>query len=260
MLPSNFYNQQQFLKLQKDIDKLYRQAGRIKHQFSQMIEYDRFMSSSEKETTYPIPIGKHSLPPLPYDYHALEPYIDEKTLRLHHEKHHQSYVDGLNKAEIELERARKYNDYSYIKHWERELAFNGAGHFLHTIYWYNMKPKGGGLPTGPIAQGIKESFGSFEAFKKQFSKAAEKVEGSGWAALVWSPRSHRLEILQFEKHQNLSQQDMIPLLVLDVWEHAYYLQYQNNRRKYIDAWWNLVNWDNVNQRYRQARKVKWKPF
>lgn len=207
-----------------------------------------------------VPIGKHQLPPLPYDYGALEPYIDEETMKLHHNKHHQSYVDGLNKAELELQKARENNDFQLVQHWERQLAFNGAGHFLHTIFWNNMKPMGGGKASGPIAKAIDQSFGSFDQFKKQFSAAAEKVEGGGWAALVWSPRSHRLEILQFEKHQNLSQQDIIPLLVLDVWEHAYYLKYKNERRKYIDAWWNVVNWDDVNKRYLKARKLKWQPY
>jgi len=215
--------------------------------------------SSEDKAAY-VPIGQHTLPPLPYDYDALEPYIDQETMRLHHDKHHQSYVDGLNKAENMLEKARRENNFDLIQHWERQLAFHGAGHYLHTIFWNNMSPKGGGKASEPLASAINKSFGNFEAFKKQFSAAAEKVEGSGWAALVWSPRSHRLEILQFEKHQNLSQQDIIPLLVLDVWEHAYYLKYKNNRQKYIDAWWNIVHWEDVKQRYLKARKLKWKPF
>ncbi len=208
----------------------------------------------------PVPIGKHKLPPLPYPYQALEPYIDEETMRIHHDKHHKSYVDGLNKAEMELQRARNKNSFELIKYWERELSFNGAGHYLHTIFWNVMGPNGGGTPPNPLAEEINLSFGSFEKFKRQFSKAAEKVEGSGWAALVWVPRSHRLEILQFEKHQNLSQQDMIPLLVLDVWEHAYYLKYQNKRKDYIDAWWNVVNWDYVVQRFQQAQKLQWPPY
>lgn len=207
-----------------------------------------------------VPIGKHTLPPLPYAYNALEPYIDRKIMKLHHDKHHKSYVEGLNKAEIELQKARETNDFDLIKHWERELAFNGAGHYLHTLFWNVMKPKGGGEPEGSIAKAIDQAFGSFDKFKKQFSKAAEKVEGNGWAALVWSPRSHRLEILQFENHQNLSQQDIIPLLVLDVWEHAYYLQYYNERKAYIDAWWNTVNWDYVNKRFEEAKKIKWRPY
>lgn len=207
-----------------------------------------------------VPIGQHRLPPLPYAYDALEPYISEKIMKLHHLKHHQSYVDGLNKAEIEMAKARKTGDYSLIKHWEREAAFHGAGHYLHTIFWSIMSPNGGGKPKGPLKAMIEKSFGSFDMMKKHFSEAAKAVEGGGWAILVWSPRSHRLEILQAEKHQNLSQWDVIPLLVLDVWEHAYYLQYENDRGKYIENWWKIVNWREVERRFHEAQKVKWQPF
>lgn len=208
----------------------------------------------------PVPIGGHKLPPLPYPYNALEPYIDEKTMRIHHTKHHQSYVNDLNKAEVMLAKERKSGNFDLVKHWERELAFNGAGHYLHTVFWNNMSPKGGGKPRGPIAAEIDRVFGGFEPFKKHFSAAAEKVEGGGWALLVWSPRSHRVEILQAEKHQNLSQWDVIPLLVLDVWEHSYYLKHQSERAKYIADWWHVVNWENVNERYEKASKLKWMPF
>ncbi|KZS46926.1 superoxide dismutase [Paenibacillus glucanolyticus] len=207
-----------------------------------------------------VPIGGHRLPPLPYAYDALEPYIDEKTMRIHHDIHHQSYVDGLNKAEKKLEEARKSGDFELVKHWERELAFNGAGHYLHTIFWNIMNPRGGGEPGGELAQQIKNYFGSFDRFKKQFTEAADKVEGGGWAILVWSPRSHRLEILQAEKHQNLSQWDVVPLLTLDVWEHAYYLKHQNKRKDYINDWWKVVYWPEVADRFKHASKLKWKPF
>jgi Fe-Mn family superoxide dismutase len=207
-----------------------------------------------------VPIGGHTLPPLPYDAAALEPHIDEQTMRIHHDRHHQSYVDGLNKAEMMMQRARQTNDYELIKHWEREAAFNGAGHYLHTIFWNVMSPRGGGEAAGPIARQIERDFGSFRQFKEHFSQAAEKVEGGGWAILVWSPRSQRLEILQAEKHQNLSQWDVIPLLVLDVWEHAYYLKYRNNRKAYIQAWWNVVNWEHVNERFASASRLQWTPY
>lgn len=207
-----------------------------------------------------VPVGGHTLPPLPYAYNALEPYIDEKTMIIHHDKHHQSYVDGLNKAENKLAEARKNNDYDLVKHWERELAFNGAGHYLHTIFWNVMSPQGGGRPSGALLDAIQQSFGSYEAFKAQFTEAANKVEGGGWAVLVWSPRSRRLEILTAEKHQNLSQWDIVPLLVLDVWEHAYYLKHQNNRADYIQDWWKVVNWPYVAERYDAARKLVWQPF
>ncbi|MCM3713690.1 superoxide dismutase [Alkalihalobacillus oceani] len=208
----------------------------------------------------PVPIGGHTLPPLPYAYNALEPYIAEEIMRLHHDKHHQSYVDGLNKAEREMQKARRRNDYELIKHWEREAAFHGAGHYLHTIFWEIMSPNGGGEPGGELAAQIRHDFGSFRKMKEHFSAAANEVEGGGWAFLVWSPRAQRLEILQAEKHQNLSQQDMIPLLVLDVWEHAYYLQYKNERQPYIENWWNVVNWPAVEARYRKAQELRWEPF
>ncbi|WP_454192582.1 superoxide dismutase [Paenibacillus sp. Marseille-Q7038] len=208
----------------------------------------------------PVPIGGHKLPPLPYAYNALEPFIDEKTMRIHHDKHHKTYVDDLNKAEKKLQEARKDGDFELVKHWERELAFNGAGHYLHTIFWNIMNPKGGGKPTGSLGEQIRKDFGSYEAFKKHFTEAANKVEGGGWAVLVWSPRSHRLEILQAEKHQNLSQYDIVPLLPLDVWEHAYYLKHQNERKKYIADWWNVVYWPEVSERFMEARKLRWTPY
>ncbi|MFC5470790.1 Fe-Mn family superoxide dismutase [Cohnella suwonensis] len=208
----------------------------------------------------PVPIGGHTLPPLPYSYKALEPYIDEKTMRIHHDKHHQSYVDGLNKAEKKLEEARRSGDFDLVKHWERELAFNGAGHYLHTLFWDIMSPRGGGKPKGELLAEIERSFGSYDAFKKQFTEAANKVEGGGWAILVWSPRSHRLEILTAEKHQNLSQWDVVPLLPLDVWEHAYYLKHQNDRAAYVKDWWNVVYWPYVEERYAKAKTLRWVPY
>jgi superoxide dismutase, Fe-Mn family len=207
-----------------------------------------------------VPIGEHRLPSLPYAYNALEPVISERIMKLHHDKHHKSYVNGLNKAEKKLKEARDSNDYSLIKHWEKELSFHGSGHYLHTIFWYIMSPTGGGKPKGKLLKAIERDFGSFEAFKKQFTEAAKNVEGVGWALLVWSARSHRLEILQAEKHQNLTQWDTIPLLVLDVWEHAYYLQYENDRAKYVNEWWKIVNWDYVETRFDDAKQVKWKAY
>lgn len=207
-----------------------------------------------------VPAGGHKLPPLPYAYNALEPYISEEIMKLHHDKHHQSYVDGLNKAEINLKKAREKNDFSLIKHWSRELAFHGSGHYLHTIFWKNMIPKGGGSPQGLLKREIENYFGSFEKFKKQFSEAAKQVEGVGWALLVWSPRARHLEILQSERHMLLTQWDTIPLLVLDVWEHAYYLQYKNNRADYVDNWWKLVNWNDVEMRFDKAAEIKWPAF
>jgi superoxide dismutase, Fe-Mn family len=200
-----------------------------------------------------IPIGQHQLPPLPYPYNALEPVISQTTLRLHHDRHHKAYVDGLNTAEVGLERARRNNEFTFIKYWENELAFNGSGHILHSIYWTIMAPAGTGGKPGPNTMSqINQYFGSFNAFTEQFKSAAEKVEASGWGILTWQPTWRRLEVLMSEKHQNLTQWSGIPILVCDTWEHAYYLDYQNNRRKYIDAWWNIVNWREVERRLLMA--------
>jgi superoxide dismutase, Fe-Mn family len=211
----------------------------------------------EKKT---VPPGGHTLPDLPYAYNALEPFISEEIMRLHHDKHHRSYVEGLNKAELNLKKARDNNDFSLIKHWSRELAFHGSGHYLHTIFWKNMIPRGGGSPQGLLKREIENYFGSFDKFKKQFTEAAKQVEGVGWAILVWSPRARHLEILQSERHMLLTQWDTIPLLVLDVWEHAYYLQYKNKRAEYVDNWWNLVNWNDVEMRFDKASEIKWPAF
>jgi Fe-Mn family superoxide dismutase len=171
-------------------------------------------------------------------------------MRLHHDKHHLAYVNGLNNALEKLEAARASGDLALVKHWSREAAFHGSGHFLHSIFWPNMAASGsgGGEPTGALADQISRDFGSFAAFKAHFSAAANQVEGSGWALLVWEPLAGQLEVLQSEKHQNLTQWGVRPLLVLDVWEHAYYLKYQNNRGAYVEAWWNVVNWADVAQR------------
>jgi superoxide dismutase, Fe-Mn family len=231
--------------LQETVDKLYRTADEL---------------TDVRQQVQRVPIGGHKLPPLPYAYDALEPYISQEIMKLHHTKHHQSYVDGLNKAEKMMQKARETNDYSLLKHWEREAAFHGSGHYLHTIFWNNMTPNGGGKPSGELLQQINRDFGSFEQFKKHFTEAADKAEGVGWALLVWSPRSRRLEILQTEKHQLMTQWDTIPLFVLDVWEHAYYLQYKNDRAAYINNWWNIVNWRYVEQRFKEASKLRWQPY
>jgi len=211
-----------------------------------------------KEPT--VSAGKHQLPRLGYAYDALEPYISKEIMELHHQKHHQSYVDGLNKAEEKLKTARKDKNFSLIKHWSRELAFHGSGHYLHTIFWNNMSSKGGGEPKGALMEEIKNYFGSFAAFKQHFTEAAKAVEGVGWALLVWSPRARHLEVLQSERHMLLTQWDTIPLLVLDVWEHAYYLQYKNNRGEYVENWWNIVNWKDVENRFLKASELKWRPY
>ncbi len=193
--------------------------------------------------------GKHRLPPLPYPYDALEPIISADTLRFHHDHHHKAYVDGLNRAETALADARCNRDLAYVKYWTNELAFNGSGHILHSIYWTIMAPEDcGGEPGPDIAKKICKHFGSLGAFCNQFVAATVKVEGSGWGILAWNPAWGRLEILTAEKHQNLTQWGSIPILVLDVWEHAYYLDYQYDREKYVRQWLKLINWSEVENR------------
>lgn len=198
----------------------------------------------------PIPIGGHTLPPLPYATSALEPIIGAETLEIHHGKHHRKYVDDLNAAELGLLEARKAGNFSAIGDWERRLAFNGSGHILHSLYWSNMTaPGSGGSPGTYTAAHLSWSFGGLEAFMAQFTAAASTAEGSGWAILGYNTAFRRLEVLQCEKHQNLTQWGIIPLLVCDVWEHAYYLDYRNSRTDYIGRWWSLVNWPDVENRF-----------
>jgi Fe-Mn family superoxide dismutase len=192
---------------------------------------------------------RYILPDLPYPYDALEPHMDEETVRIHHDMHHNGYVNGLNKALEKLEEAREKQDFDLIKHWERELAFNGAGHMLHTLYWESMSPDGGGQPRGKLAAQIERDFGGLESFVKEFSAAAAAVEGSGWALLVYSREDQNLIILTVEKHQNQMLPGTVPILALDVWEHAYYLKYKNKRADFIKNWWNLVNWRGVEYRF-----------
>lgn len=204
-----------------------------------------------------VPPGQHRLLPLPYAYNALEPVISSRTLQFHHDRHHKSYVEGLNKAELKLVEARQTGDFSLVKHWERELAFHGSGHLLHSIFWTVMAPPGmGGQPATQTLEKINSYFGSLRAFQEQFSAAAIDVEASGWAVLVWQPAWGHLEILTAEKHQDLTQWGGIPILVLDVWEHAYYLDYQNRRGDYVHSWWKLVNWHEVEQRLLLAMRAQ----
>ena len=202
---------------------------------------------------------EYKLPPLPYAADALEPHIDAQTMTLHHGKHHASYVKGLNDAITKLEAARQGGATSAgleaIRDLTDSLAFNGSGHVLHCVFWENMKKGGGGEPKGAIAKQIAGDFGSFANFQAHFATASKKVQGSGWGILAWEPLSRRLIVLGAEKHQNLTMFGCIPLLVLDVWEHAYYLKYQNNRGGYVDAFGNVVNWENVDSRLSMATKL-----
>jgi Fe-Mn family superoxide dismutase len=197
----------------------------------------------------------HELPPLPYGYDALEPYYDEQTLRLHHDIHHAGYVKGLNAAEEKLASLLKAGDYAAIKPVAKELAFHGSGHILHSLFWSNMKPKGGGEPTGDLLQAINEAFGDFAAFKAMFLALTNAVEGSGWGILAYRKADDALVALQAEKHENLTQWGVQPILALDVWEHAYYLKYQNKRPEWTKAFMdNLVNWEAVAKHFAEAKK------
>jgi len=199
------------------------------------------------------PAGKHKLPPLPYPYDALEPIISHDTLKYHHDYHHKSYVNGLNKAELSLVEARRQNDLTFIKYWENELAFNGSGHILHSIYWTVMAPVGFQSEPGRCTmKEINKYFGDFDAFIDQFVTAATKVEAAGWGILVWNPAWNHLEILTAEKHQNLTQWGAIPIMVIDVWEHAYYLDYQYERERYVKEWLTVINWFEVEKRLNLA--------
>lgn len=194
-------------------------------------------------------IKSFTLPKLPYDYKALAPYISEQQLTLHHDKHHQAYVNGANAAFEKLDKARSENADLDNKALLKELSFNVGGHLLHTAFWENMAPagKGGGKPGGAVADMIDMGFGSFERFKKEFTSAATSTEGSGWAALAVHPCIGRPLIMQIEKHNVNVYPTFNILMVLDVWEHAYYLDYKNDRAKFVEAFWNLVNWDKVNK-------------
>ena len=196
---------------------------------------------------------KYTLPDLPYDYSALEPHIDAQTMEIHHSKHHQTYVDKANAALEQLEKARANDDASLVAHWTREHAFNLGGHLNHSIFWRNMSPDGGGEPSGALADQIGTDFGSFSAFQSQFTAQATAVQGSGWAWLAYDPAYKGLVVTAVEKQHDFIPPGIFPLLGIDVWEHAYYLKYQNKRPDYIKAWWNVVNWDDVTKRLERAR-------
>jgi len=196
-----------------------------------------------------------SLPTLPYAYNALAPYMSEQQLTIHHDKHHQAYVNGANAIFEKLDKARKENADLDVKSTLKELSFHIGGHLLHSAFWDCMAPpdKGGGKPGGVIADVLVKEFGSFERFKMEFSKAAASVEGSGWAALVMHPCVDRPLVMQIEKHNMNLYPTFRLLLVLDLWEHAYYIDYKNDRAKFVEGFWNVVNWDYVNKVYRLVK-------
>jgi Fe-Mn family superoxide dismutase len=199
-------------------------------------------------------MADYALPELPYDYSALAPHISGRIMELHHDKHHKTYVDGANTALVKLAEARDKDDLTYVNKLQKDLAFNLAGHVNHTVFWNNLSPDGGDKPTGELAAAIDEFFGSFDGFKAQFAAAATGLQGSGWAVLGWDPLGSKLLIHQLFDQQGNTVLGTIPVLQLDMWEHAFYLDYFNVKADYVKAWWNIVNWENAAQRFTAARQ------
>lgn len=197
----------------------------------------------------------YELPELPYDYASLEPWISGQIMELHHDKHHAAYVKGANDALEQLAEAREKGDLSKVNLLQKNLAFNLAGHVNHTVFWPNLSPDGGDKPEGELGAAIDDAFGSFDAFRAHFSAAATGIQGSGWAILAWDILGQRLIIEQLYDHQGNLAAGSYPLLMLDMWEHAFYLQYKNVKADYVKAFWNVVNWADVAKRFEDARKV-----
>ena len=193
------------------------------------------------------------LPDLGYDYAALEPHYSARMLELHHDKHHKAYVDGVNATLDKLAASREADDLSAIVGLEKTLAFNLSGHVLHTLFWQNLGPDTPDRPSGELAAALDEHFGSFDAFRKQLSSSASSVQGSGWGALTWEPLGERLFIEQIYDHQGNTGQGGVPLLVIDAWEHAFYLQYKNVKADWVKAFWEIVNWPDVARRLEEAK-------
>ena len=198
---------------------------------------------------------RYLLPDLPYDFSALEPHISGRIMELHHGKHHAGYVKNANAVLEQLEEARQKEDFTRLAALERSLAFNLSGHILHSVFWKNMTPKGGGMPQGELANAIQNDFGGFERFRKQLTEVASTIMGSGWAAVVLEPLGKKLLITQIYDHQSNLAQAGVPLMVIDAWEHAYYLQYENRKTEFFEAVWKLWNWKDVSARYASALEL-----
>lgn len=196
--------------------------------------------------------GPYTLPDLPYDHAALEPHVSGQIMELHHGKHHAAYVKGANTALEQLEEARAAGDYGLITKLETDLAFNVAGHVLHSLFWQNLGPHGG-RPEGELAEQLDKDFGGFDRFQAHFNAAATSVQGSGWALASWEPTAERIIVQQIRDHQHNHAQGAVPLLTFDAWEHAFYLQYKNVKADFFDALWNVVNWEDVAGRLKAAR-------
>jgi Fe-Mn family superoxide dismutase len=201
----------------------------------------------------------YELPPLPYDYSALEPHIDTETMKLHHDKHHGTYVANLNGAIEKHPELGKHTPEDLLRNLSEipedvrtVVRNNGGGHANHSMFWNIMKPNGGGEPTGGISGQIKKDFGTFDAFKKLFNETTAKQFGSGWGWLIWD--AGKLKVITTPNQDSPLSQGFFPILGNDVWEHAYYLKYQNRRPEYLAAWWNTVNWDEINKRFERAQK------
>jgi len=197
--------------------------------------------------------GFYALPKLSYGYADLKPHISEEQLKIHYEKHHQAYVNGANAILQKLDKARSENSEMDMKSTLKELSFQIGGHLLHSLFWGNLSPKGGGVPKGKMAKAIENEFGSFERFKKEFTQAAMSVEGSGWAALAFCRQTNRPIIMQIEKHNTNVYPMFRILMVIDVFEHAYYLDYKNERARFVEAFWNIVDWNAVNNRLEEIK-------
>ncbi len=201
-------------------------------------------------------MATYTLPDLPYDVSALEPHYSAQTLELHHDKHHAAYVKGANTALEKLDHARESEDYGSINQLQKNLAFHLSGHVLHSMFWENLSPDGGGKPEDDLAAAIDDGFGTFNGFREQMTQAALNVQGSGWGALTWEPLGKRLIVEQVYDHQSNVGQGAPPLLVLDMWEHAYYLQFQNVKADWVEAFWQIVNWPDVAARFERARTLE----
>jgi len=195
----------------------------------------------------------YTLPELPYDHAALEPHIDARIMELHHGKHHAAYVAQANKALDNLAEARSSGDFALITKLSKDLAFNLSGHVLHSVFWTCMSPDGGGAPEGELAAAIDESFGSFADLQAQLGEATKSVQGSGWGALAWEPMAGRLIVEQVYDHQSNVGQGSDPILVIDAWEHAFYLQYLNDKAAWVDAFWEVADWTAAANRFEAVR-------
>lgn len=198
-------------------------------------------------------MADYTLPDLPYDYAALEPHISGRIMELHHDKHHATYVGGANTALEKLAQARDSGDLAAVNLHEKNLAFNLGGHVNHSVFWQNLSPEGGDRPDGELGAAIDEFFGSFDKFQAHFAANALGIQGSGWSILAWDSIGGKLVIVQLYDQQSNIALGLVPIVVLDMWEHAFYLDYVNVKADYVKAWWNIVNWADAAERFGRAR-------